>query len=137
MVEILVLEYCRQTETVFKTRISRQAEARQTHGRDCAGRHAQGFHDHRYCSGRRTLHPNPIPPPPNPPWGSQLINFSRSPRRPVRRLLPSLLSPSSSLSSLSSTSQLVAPAICRNWDRSPGPQDPQRLLPTAEWLSIT
>ena len=49
MVEILVLEYCRQTETVFKTRISRQAEARQTHGRGCAGRHARGFHDHRYC----------------------------------------------------------------------------------------
>ena len=88
----------------------------------------------RSSAAEGILHPNPIPPPHDPSWGSQLIDWPRSPGRPVRHSPPSSLSPSSSLSSSSSTSQLAALAIYKNWDGSLGPQSLQNPLPTAHCL---
>ena len=132
-----------RTEAVFEIRVS-QAERCQCFGGDTARHRCKPtMRNRRLKEGRSTvetaledrsgsslgisrrvttegehwtMHPNPIAPPPN-PRGSRLkrssFDLPRSPGQPVRRSPLSLLSPLS-LSSLSSTSQLVVPATCRN-----------------------
>jgi len=79
----------------------------------------------------------PIPPSSNPPWGSRRIDYPRSPGQHVRHSRRSWLSQSSSLSSSSSTSQLVAPAICKSLDGNLGLQYLQSPSRMAKSLQTT